>query len=360
MQVSRYLRALRHIDDLALEWLWRKGEEHPSQVKAPSWPLPETLPSDLTIHWPVAYKMQETRKWMQHLVVALSNIVPVERRPIPQDECFDGCILTHFVYRGRTHRVVIDHWDYIDRICAPALDGATVYFKMQYLREGYGNDRIVPGGYPVSLRESYLYLEKLRNYCDKKPKRYNVYGRFGLRFAVEKRKQALALLSDAGDIGFVGGTDFVRTSRYLRDMARSKIGIDLPGNGDFCFRLVDFLSIGVCVIGPKPRTELPEPLIDGEQIVYCKEDLSDLVPLCRHYLAHEEERARIARNAREYFDRYLHRDALARYYLSQFLTAAIREPDGLRRLTHPSAGLDDEVKAVVQAHAPEGVVRNRP
>lgn len=330
MELRRYLRALRHTDDLILEALWRRGEEHHPRVSAPYWPLPETLPSELVIQWPVAYKMKETRKWMQHLVAALSSIVPVERAPIPQEECFDGCILTHFIYRGQTHRVVIDHWDYVDRICAPALDEATVYFKMQYLREGYGDDRIVPGGYPVSLRESYLYLEKLRKYCDTKPKLYNVYGRFGLRFAVEKRKRALALLSDAKDIGFAGGTDFVRTSRYLRDMARSKIGIDLPGNGDFCFRLVDFLSMGVCVVGPRPRTELPKPLIDGEHIVYCQEDLSDLVPLCRRLLDDDEERTRIAKNARDYFDRYLHRDQLARYYLCQFLTAATREPNELQ------------------------------
>ncbi len=104
-------------------------------------------------------------------------------------------------------------------------------------------------------------------------------------------------------------------------MARTKIGIDLPGNGDFCFRLIDYLSIGVCVIGPKPRTEFPVPLVDGEHIVYCKPDLSDLVPLCRRYLADDRERTRIARNARDYFDRYLHRDQLARYYLHRFFEA---------------------------------------
>ena len=325
MNANRYIRALKRIDDLSLELLWKFGTEHSAQASAPTWPLPEALLSDLVIYWPTAYRMNETRKWMQHLVAGLSKIVRVEFAPIPQDTCFDGCIVTHFKYRGETHRVVIDHWDYEDRICYPALREATIYFKMQHLREGYGDKRIVPGGYTVSLREHYLYLDKLRNQCDTKPKLFDVYGRFGLRFAVETRQKALSLLSEAGDFDFVGGTQFVRTSRYLRDMARSKIGIDLPGNGDFCFRLIDYLSIGVCVVGPRPKVELPEPLVDGQHIVFCKDDLSDLVPICRRLLNNDGERIRIAKNAREYFDRYVHRDQLARYYLSCFLSAVTRE-----------------------------------
>ena len=38
----------------------------------------------------------------------------------------------------------------------------------------------------------------------------------------------------------------------------------------------------------------------------------------RHYLRDDQARERIRRNSREYFDRYLHRDQLARYYVSVF------------------------------------------
>jgi hypothetical protein len=353
MDATRYFRALKRIDDLSLELLWKFGNEHRSQPSTPTWPLPDALHSDLVITWPTVYRMNETRKWMQHLIAGLSKIVRVEFAPIPQDSCFDGCIVTHFEYRGESHRVVIDHWDYEDRICYPALNDATIYFKMQHLREGYGDRRIVPGGYTVSLRDQYRYLDKLRNECDTKPKLYNVYGRFGLRFGVETRQRALSLLTEASDLGFVGGTQFVRTSRYLREMARSKIGIDLPGNGDLCFRLIDYLSVGVCIVSPRPKVELHEPLVDGKHVVFCKDDLSDLVPICRRLLADDEERNRIANNARDYFDKYIHRDQLARYYLSCFLSAANRASceleQGERSRDDPDDGVDRCTKHSVMA-----------
>jgi hypothetical protein len=53
--------------------------------------------------------------------------------------------------------------------------------------------------------------------------------------------------------------------------------------------------------------------------VYCADDLSDLVPLCREMIEDDRTRERIGRNARDYFDRFLHREQLGGYYLSEFL-----------------------------------------
>jgi spore maturation protein CgeB len=50
-------------------------------------------------------------------------------------------------------------------------------------------------------------------------------------------------------------------------------------------------------------------------IVYCADDLSDLVALCQHYLTRHDERERIARAAREHFDSYLEHKQWAAYYL---------------------------------------------
>ncbi|MBX6316107.1 MAG: glycosyltransferase family 1 protein, partial [Isosphaeraceae bacterium] len=293
----------------------------------PSWDLPSELASDLVIYWPTAYHWSPTVEWLNHIFISISKLVGVERAVIDQGP-YEGTVIAQFFYQGHSYRVAIDFSDYMDHICQEALEGATCYFKMQYRRDGYGDDRIVPGGYPVSSPYFYQFLSKLRQDCDQKAKLYDVYGRFGLRFSAEIRRKAIALLSAAPDLNFVGGTEFVRNSRFLRDMARTKIGIDLPGNGDFCFRLIDYLAIGVCVIRPRPRTELPIPLIPNEHIIYCHEDLSDLVPLCRRYLADDAERERIARNARNYFDRYLHREQLARYYLHQFARALSRRAGG--------------------------------
>jgi len=322
MGVQRYVNAVRNFDDVAVELLWRLGREQHNSTQPASWTLPEGLSSELLISWPATYDWEPTERWLCHLLAGFRNLVRVDRADISGHPLSEGCIVTQFSYRGRSHRVAIDFSDYMDRICQQTLKGTTVYFKMQYRRGGYGDDKIIPGGYPVSSPYGYRFLPKLRQNCDVKPKRYNVYGRFGLRYSAELRQKAMAALSEAKDLGYEGGTRFVRNSRYLRDMARSKIGIDLPGNGDFCFRLIDYLSIGVCVIGPRPRTELPVPLVDGEHIVYCRDDVSDLVSLCRRFLNDDQERARIARNARDHFDRFLHRDQMARYYLNRFLAAA--------------------------------------
>lgn len=71
------------------------------------------------------------------------------------------------------------------------------------------------------------------------------------------------------------------------------------------------------MVSVRPRNLLHVPLVDGEHVAFARPDLSDLVELCRYYLEHDEEREAMGRRAREYFDRYLHREQLASYYLSR-------------------------------------------
>src|SRR5262249_18290776 len=128
--------------------------------------------------------------------------------------------------------------------------------------------------------------------------------------------EAVQLLSNQSSFHYEGGLSKVRYSRFLREVARSKICIDLPGNGDFCFRLIDYLAVGTCVIGPRHRTLLHVPLVDRKHIVYTQDDLSDLIELCMFYLKNDEARENICQNSRLFFDQYLQRDQLAAYYLS--------------------------------------------
>ena len=85
----------------------------------------------------------------------------------------------------------------------------------------------------------------------------------------------------------------------------------------YMFRLIDYLSVGICIVGPPHRTELPVSLVDRRHIILCGPDLSDLVSLCQQYLEDDTARRQVARNVREYFDRYLHRDQLSSFYLLQ-------------------------------------------
>jgi Glycosyl transferases group 1 len=314
--MSRLVHYLRTSDQIALDWLWRLSRDHSALMK-PTWPVPPELLQRLQVLWPTTYEWPPAYAWMINLLAGLRRHVRVEPTDIPQP--YQGIVLVQFLSDGQPHDVIIDYSDYLDYINADALDRAVVYFKMQFREGGYGEDRIIPGGYPTFSKHLYKYITKLRSVQDRAPPVFDVYGRFGLSFATEVRTKAVGLLSAQSRFGYEGGTKTVRYGQFLREVARAKIGIDLPGNGDFTFRLVDYLALGVCIIGPPHRTAFPVPLVDREQIIHCAPDLSDLVPLCQQYLEDDEARTRVAHNAREYFDRFLHRDQLSLYYLQQFL-----------------------------------------
>jgi hypothetical protein len=218
------------------------------------------------------------------------------------------------VLDGTQHDVAIDYSDYtpLNGDCA---ERCPIYFKMQYQRGGYGLEHIVPGGFVPGSLDLYAYLSRLRRARDRRAFRHDVYGRFALDYQGSLRGRAIALLSATDRLDYAGGERLVRYSRFLRDVSRTKICIDLPGNGDFCFRLIDCLAVGSCVIGPRHGTALHVPLVDGQHIVYTKDDLSDLIELCAYYLNHDAEREAIAQRSREFFDKYLSASQLAAYYL---------------------------------------------
>lgn len=221
----------------------------------------------------------------------------------------------HLVRAGKAYPFCIDTWDFMDKLNPAAVDQSLAYFKMQYRQQGYDSDRIVPGGY-VNLSEHYCrYLPWLRSIQMRQPPQYDVYGRFILAFARETRERVLGMLNAQQQFRFEGSLQTVRYTRSLEEAAQSKVCIDLPGNGDFCFRLIDYLGIGACVVAARHRTILHVPLEDRKHLVYAKEDLSDFVELCQYYLQHDDERNQIVQNSREFFDRYLHPDQLGAYYL---------------------------------------------
>jgi hypothetical protein len=79
--------------------------------------------------------------------------------------------------------------------------------------------------------------------------------------------------------------------------------------------LIDYFAVGACVIGPRLRNRLHVPVVDRVHIVYARDDLSDLVPLCRQYVEDRAAREEIRRNATQLFDRFVRREQLAAYYL---------------------------------------------
>jgi hypothetical protein len=231
---------------------------------------------------------------------------------------YEGIVLINIDVGGGPQRIALDYFDFthINEACAREV---ALYFKMQYLREGYGDafPNVVPGAYVTSSLFLYRNWCRLRAIHERATPRVDTFGRFGLRFSADIRSSAIRLLSDDPRVEFAGGTSQTKYSWYLREMARARTCLDLPGQGPFCYRLVEALAMGCCVIGPRHATRFPVDLSPGENVVHCADDLHDLPDLCAHYSRSFEERARIGRAAAAYFDRHLHPTRLVNYYLEK-------------------------------------------
>jgi hypothetical protein len=289
-------------------WRWQApGESQPAVL---TWPLDRELLREVTIIWPAIYEWAPFRHWGEQLRSALSRFVPTTIGDVPQP--YKGVIVFTLTHRARQFRVNVEVSDYLD-LNEAAYDHADLHFKMQYRLEGYGErDRLVAGGYLNNHPDIYAFLPRLRALRDQAPPLYDVHGRFGLSFEV--RRKALEILGASPAFRFLGGQTKVRYGSFLREIARARICIDLPGYGPIAFRLVDYLAIGSCVIGPPHAARLHVPLEDRVHVVYCKPDYSDLEELCVYYLRHDQERDALVRNSRRFFDTYLQRDQLAAYY----------------------------------------------
>ncbi len=297
--------------DIAREFLWKTGPGK-SEAIIPTWPLDCDKLSDSSIEWPKEYEWLTSRKWVDHIKIGLGRFLPVKVKDIPQTE--KGLVQIKLIYKGNQYDIAIDYSDYNSCNISVA-KRSFLYFKMQFRKEGYSNKNVIPGGFIPNNLSLYSYLPYLRSAQEKQNLRFDVTGRFSLDFAKETRQKAIDMLNKQKEFEFLGGLKPMRYSRFLREVCRSSICIDLPGNGDFCFRLIDYLAVGSCIIGPKHANILHVPLEDRKHIVFTKNDLSDLVELCKYYLEHDEERKELCHNSRIFFDRYLHREQLASYYL---------------------------------------------
>lgn len=303
--------SLRSLRDRAVEITLKTVARGP-QVLNPAWRIePEEL-KDVTIRWPARYQWERAHLWVDTLLYGFRQLARVEMSDLKQS--YRGTVNFQFVVRGRAHDVAIDYSDYSD-IIEENVRQCPVYFKMQHLREGYGHANVLPGGYVSDGRKIYLHLPRLRKIRDRRDFAFDVSGRFSLEFAGETRRKAVEILSAQKDFRFAGGLTKVSYVEFLKEIARSRICIDLPGEGDFCHRLINYFAVGACVVAARHKNVLNAPLVDREHLAYAKDDFSDLVEICKFYLENEEAREEMCRKSRQFFEQNLHKDNLTRYYL---------------------------------------------
>jgi hypothetical protein len=307
--------------------LWREwAGEFAWQATAPdhtiardklTWPVSDRDLERISIRWPnkASYPYLPRKAMGDQVLAALRRFLPVAEVPLEQP--FDKCINIEVTIDGRTHMVVIETSDYAP-LNETAYEKADLHFKMEFSKEGYGHrPRLLPGGYVNADSVIYKYLPRLRQMRDEQPPEFEVYGRYGL--SMEKRRRPIELLRATTSFAYYGGTGKVRYSKYLQEAALSRICIDLPSMSSVTWRMIDLLAIGSCIVGPPHTNQMQVPFENGVHVAYCREDYSDLIEVCRHYLDHEAEARKLVVQSRSFFDTYLHRDQLAAYYIHQCL-----------------------------------------
>ena len=191
-------------------------------------------------------------------------------------------------------------------------------FKREYLADCEYPSTVVPFPFGFNYSRS-DFLETAQSFA------YDVSF-----WAVESdaiRTRALAMLEDRFDCrqnGTVRNQVFRKYKRkgkkYLQELQKCKIVLNFRGVGWDTLRYWEAPAIGRFMISQKPGIVIPGNFVEGKEVVFCKDDLSDLIDLCEYYLEHEDERELIAVNARK-AARERHSDLVRSKYLLDTVNA---------------------------------------
>ena len=265
------------------------------------------------VRWPVNYEHPLAAVFVRPIREGLEAIATVSEAEIPQ--AHEGIVVIEVDHGDGPRRVALDYYDFtlLNERCAAEVD---TYFKFQHQRGGYlGFENVWPGGYITDKPFLYAHWCRLRALRRRSKPTAEVFGRYGLKFGGPVRTAAIAQLRSDARFGYVGGTKRTHHTRYLREMARARVCVDLPGQGPFCCRLVEGLAMGCLIVAPRHAAEMPVELRDRVEVVYCEEDLSDLADVCADYVHDESRRAPVEAAAARYFDEHLHPVSMAERYL---------------------------------------------
>jgi hypothetical protein len=265
------------------------------------------------VSWPLAYEHPIAAGFVRPIKEGLESTATLRVAEIPQNH--KGIVVIEIDHGDGPRRVALDYYDFtfVNAECAREVD---TYFKFQYQSGGYaGFENVWPGGYIADRPFLYAHWCRLRALRESSRPTSAVFGRYGLTFGGPVRAAAIERLRSDGRFDYGGGTRRTHHTRYLREMARARVCVDLPGQGPFCCRLVEGLAMGCLIVAAPHAAEMPVELRDGVEVVYCEEDLSDLTDLCAEYASDEGLRAPVEAAAARYFDDHLHPVRMAERYL---------------------------------------------
>jgi len=215
-------------------------------------------------------------------------------------------------------RVIRCAYDYSDYpvISAAVLDQVDVYFKKCVPPDGPIPPKVVSIGFyaknPKLLAKARKKL--LKNHPEKE---FDVYGRFGSWTDSQPFRQTIVNHLRNSSLDFVGGFSVRIYPAYLRELMRSKIALDAPGQAPASPRLLEAMALGALVVSAKPACVFPEKMIDGVHYVATKDDGSNVVEICHELLEDNERRQRIVDQAMVFFDHNFSPQSMARRILRE-------------------------------------------
>lgn len=177
-------------------------------------------------------------------------------------------------------------------------------FDLIFKREMLFNNSYDDNVYPLPMCFN---LERIKNLPHEK--KYDVSF-----WAVEShsiRARALDLLSnrfDCQENGTERNQKFSKYKRkgefYLQELARCIIVMNFRGGGWDTLRYWEVPAVGSFMITQKPQFEIPNNFQHEKTVVFCQDDLSDLIELCEYYLKNEAVREKIALSGKNHLLQY--------------------------------------------------------
>lgn len=168
-----------------------------------------------------------------------------------------------------------------------------IIFKREYLIDGNYDKNVFP--LPMCFN--------LNRLPSKLPNSYKYDFSFWAVESYPIRTQALNILEnefDCKENGTYRNQKFSRYKRkgefYLQELASCKITLNLRGGGWDTMRYWEVPAVGAFMISQKPGIVIPNNFEHEKDIVFIKDNLSDLVDLGKYYLKNETKREEIAKN----------------------------------------------------------------
>lgn len=119
------------------------------------------------------------------------------------------------------------------------------------------------------------------------------------------RTRALDLIENLWDCksnGTERNQTFRKYSRkgidYIKALSQCKVTLNFRGVGWDTLRYWEVTAMGRFLVSQKPQIHIPNNFRDHQEVIFCKDDLSDLVEICNYYLENETAREKMAAAAK--------------------------------------------------------------